>query len=142
MKRLASFTHASIFYSFLLVGCNTISPFSQIAYEQATSIKVDALRTMDKANESFLSHQSEVEVIKNNIEKAYEFAKDRPNNIESTKQWELMKDPKKNYIGGFFARWEKDSKLEPKFVNEAKGLISDQFDQIIGLESGKNKSSN
>ncbi|WP_201524803.1 hypothetical protein [Bordetella pseudohinzii] len=37
------------------------------------------------------------------------------------------------------ARWQSQKKLSPASVRESKGVISDQFDQIIELESGKRK---
>ena len=38
----------------------TISAFSPIAYEQATSLKVDALTVMDKATGSYADHEQDV----------------------------------------------------------------------------------
>ena len=125
---------------FTLSACSMIAIFSQKAYEQATSLKVDALAIMDKASEPFLKHQSEVEVLRLNIDKAYEYAKGRPKNDETTHQWEIIKNPSRNSLGGFLKRWEEDSILSAQFINEAKGIVSNGFDAVIGLESGKSKS--
>lgn len=125
----------------LLTGCSTISPFSQKAYEQATSLKVEALATMDKATDPFSSHQQAVEILKLNIEKAYEYAKGRPQNEDTTKQWAIIKDPSRNSLGGFLKRWEDKQTLTHAFIQEAKGLVSDGFDTVIELESGKHKTS-
>jgi hypothetical protein len=38
-------------------------------------------------------------------------------------------------------RWEKEGKLSEGFVEEARNIISDGFDTIIELESGKRKPS-
>ena len=115
----------------------TISTFSPIAYEQATSLKVDALALMDRATEPFADHRAETESLTVRLAKAYEFARGRPNNDISAQQWRILIDPERNLLGGFLARWRKESKLSPTFVTEAKGLVSDAFDTIIGLESGK-----
>ncbi len=124
----------------VLSGCSTISPFSQKAYEQATTLKVDALSTMNKATEPFASQKQNVEILKLNLEKAYEYAKGRPKNRETTDQWALIKNPSFNSLGGFLRRWEEKSTLQKDFIEEAKGLISDGFDTVIELESGKRKS--
>lgn len=129
---------------FLLAGvvasCGpTISTFSPIAYEQATSLKVDALAIMDRAIEPYADHRAEAESLMIRLAKAYEFAKGRPSNDVSTRQWRILIDPERNLLGGFLARWKKESRLSTTFVTEAKGLVADAFDTIIGLESGKIK---
>lgn len=117
----------------------TISTFSPIAYEQATSLKVDALGLMDRATEPYADHRADTESLTVRLAKAYEFAKGRPDNDISTEQWRILIDPGRNLLGGFLARWKKQSRLSTTFVTEAKGLVSDAFDTIIGLESGKLK---
>ncbi len=71
------------------------------------------------------------------LSKAYEYAKGRPNNEESTRQWALMRDPEENLLAGFLKRWEEQGSMPQPFVAEAKDIISDAFDTIIELESGK-----
>jgi hypothetical protein len=124
-----------------LVGCNSISPFSPEAYKQDTSLKVEALNIMDKALEPYNQHQKDVEVIELEMEKAYEYSKGRPKNEETTRQWEIIKNPSRNSLGGFFKRWKGEKTLNSSFIQEAKGEVSDGFDQVIELESGKIKSS-
>lgn len=126
----------------MLVGCSTISPFSQPAYEQATSLKVESLALMDKAVEPYGNHKKSVAELKLSIEKAYEYAKGRPKNKISTDQWSIIKDPSGNSLGGFLSRWEKNKKLTKGFVDNAKGLVSSGFDTVIELEGGKDKAEN
>lgn len=123
----------------ILSGCTTTAPFSQKAYEQATALKVEALTAMTKATEPFTSHKQDITTLKINIEKAYEYAKGRPMNSETTDQWALIKDPSRNSFGGFLKRWEDKTSLEEKFIEQAKGIVSDGFDTVIELESGKRK---
>lgn len=123
-----------------LSGCvSTISPFSPKAYEQATSLKVEALATMDKAFEPYANHKQAVDILKINLEKAYEYSSGRPLNIESTKQWSIIKDPSRNSLGGFLKRWEENTTLNKVFIEQSKSIVSDGFDEVIGLESGKLK---
>jgi len=123
----------------MTLSCASISLYSEAAYERATSLKVESLALMDSATEEFGDHQIAVEDLKIQLEKAYEFAKGRPNNEISTRQWEILKDPERHLLGGFLKRWEQDGRLSREFVIQAKGLVSDAFDAIIGLESGKIK---
>lgn len=131
------------FLGFLLtiavVSCSSISQFSQTAYNQAVSLKVESLSLMSYATEDYLDYNDEVEYLKKELNKAYEFAKGRPDNEISTKQWEILIDENRSLLGGFLKRWEEEGSLSETFVIEARLLVSDAFDTIIGLESGKIK---
>ncbi len=119
-------------------GCApSIAPFSERAYEQAVSLKVDALALMGDASEPYDDHRAEVETVRRDLAKAYEFARGRPKNDLSARQWAVLADPERNLLGGFLARWESQGTLSPVFAAEAQRLVADAFDTIIGLESGK-----
>jgi hypothetical protein len=119
-----------------LLQCASISPYSP-AYQYATSLKVESLMLMDKATEPYATHQAEVAALVTKIDIAYEYAKGRPKNEISARQWEILKAPNHHLLGGFLQRWKHESQLSGPFVTEAKGLVADAFDTIIGLESGK-----
>lgn len=126
----------------VLTGCPaTISPFNQKAYEQATSLKVEALSVMSKATEPFSKQKASVDALKLDVEKAYEYAKGRPKNEESITQWKIIIDPDRNSLFGFLRHWEEKTTLSPAFINEAKSLVAEGFDAVIELESGKRKES-
>jgi hypothetical protein len=131
----------SLIFCLFLMACTTISPFNQKAYEQATSLKAESSALMDKATKPFSECRSEVESLRLNLEKAYEYAKGLPKNEITTKQWEILKAPDGHLLGGFLKRWEEKSELSDAFIKAAKELISDGFDMIIELESGKRKPS-
>jgi hypothetical protein len=126
--------------SVLVVSCATISPFSPKAYENATSLKVEALAVMDLATEPYPDHSAEVHVLVIKVNQAYEYAKGMPKNEISTKQWEILKDPERHLLGGFLKKWEAESILLQGYIAEKKEQIGAAFDTIIGLESGKIKS--
>lgn len=124
----------------LLASCApSISQFSATAYEQATALKVEALSLMAKAIEPYAQHEADVSALTLRVAKAYEFAKGRPKNEISARQWAILADPTRNQLGGFLERWKRDSSLSPGFVAEMRGIVGDAFDTIIGLESGKLK---
>lgn len=138
-KILGVFSFAFVLVLLSLYACSHISPYSQFAYQQATSLKVEALALMDKATEPYENHKKQVEELQTKIEKAYEYVKGQPKNELSARQWEILKDPERNLLGGFLKRWKKESTLSNVFIKEAKGLVADAFDTISGLESGKIK---
>lgn len=125
-----------ILFLSVMASCSTISPFNQRAYEQATSLKAESLALMDKATKPFSESRSDVELLRLNTQKAYEYAKGLPKNEIITKQWEILKD---KLIGGFLKRWEEKSKLSEVSVRDAKTQVEEGFDMIIEVEGGKRK---
>lgn len=123
-----------------LTACGPrISTFNATAYEQATSLKVEARTLMDQATEPYDRHADDVRALELKLEKAHEFAKGRPKNALSARQWKLLKDPEGNLLGGFLTRWKDDSTLNAAYVREKKKQVTAAFDTIIELESGKIK---
>ena len=123
--------------SFIIWSCTTISVFSPEAYKQAVDLKVESLELMSFATMPYADFEDEVDYLQTELSKAYEFSKGRPNNEISTKQWEILINPDGNLLGGFLKRWEEEETLSQMFVDEMRTLVSDEFDTIIGLESGK-----
>ncbi|MCL6099013.1 MAG: hypothetical protein M1391_10600 [Bacteroidetes bacterium] len=139
MKSISFTQFKLLLIATLIVGCSSSAIFNQKAYEQATSLKVDVLNLMDKATGLYADNEKEINELKINVEKAYQYCLGLPNNDETIKQWEIIKDPERNSIMGFLKRWEAQKQLKRDFIDDAKSLVSDGFDQIIGLESGKVK---
>ncbi len=120
------------------ISCTpSIAPYSETAYNQAVGLKVDSLRLMERAETPFEGNTKRIQNLELELDKAYEFAKGRPRNEYSTRQWEILLDPDRNLLTGFFRRWEKFKTLSRPFIVEASEIVSDAFDTIIGLESGK-----
>lgn len=115
----------------------SISLHDHYAYTQATSLKVDSLKLMDRAVEDYSMHEDEVDDILTKIEKAHEYEKARPKNDETIKMWEILKDPDKDLLGGFFKMWKEKGKVSQFFIEEKKKQIVKAFDEIIELESAK-----
>jgi hypothetical protein len=89
------------------------------------------------ATTPYLDSVDEIAYLETELTKAYEFSKGRPDNEISTRQWEILINPDGNLLGGFLKRWEEEETLSQMFVTEMQVLVSDGFDTIIGLESGK-----
>lgn len=122
---------------FSIWSCSTISVFSPEAYKQAVDLKVESLNIMSFATSPFEDYQDDVATLRTELTKAYEFALGRPDNELSAEQWEILISEDGNLLGGFLKRWETEGELGEMFVTEMQSLVSDAFDTIIGLESGK-----
>jgi hypothetical protein len=123
----------------LLSACSLIAHYDQVAYEHATSAKVDTLALMDKATGSYSDHQKDVDALGIELDKAYEYDRGRSLNKITVAQWDILRDPNGNLVGGFLKMWKAKGSLGATFVSEKKIQIGKAFDQIIALESGKQK---
>ncbi len=126
----------------LTAGCSNLSAvYSEQAYQQAVTLKVESLLLMDKAVEPYSAHAQEVELLTKRLQIAYQYALGRPNNEITAEMWEILINPEKNLLGGFLARWEERGTLSRVFIEENQKIIADAFNTIIELESGKIKPS-
>lgn len=121
----------------ILAGCTLVARYDRAAYEHATSAKVDTLALMQKATGSYSDHEKEVEALVLQLDKAYEYDRGRQLNTITVAQWEVLRDPNRNLVGGFLKMWKAKGALNAAFVAEKKRQVADAFDQIIQLESGK-----
>jgi hypothetical protein len=120
-----------------LSACSLIAHYDQVAYEHATNAKVDTLALMGKATGSYDDHEKEVEALITQLDKAYEYDRGRSLNKITVAQWDVVRDPNRNLVGGFLKMWKAKGSLSATFIAEKKKQIADAFDQIIRLESGK-----
>lgn len=130
-----------LFVIFSLAGCATISTFDQHAYAQTTSAKVDALNVMGQATADYQKHEKSVAALQTELDKIYEYEKNRPKNEITVKMWKILLNENGHLLGGFLTRWKKEGHLNKTFISEEKKLMGSAFDQIAGLESHKIKKS-
>jgi len=128
---------SALIISLTIWSCSSISVFSPEAYKQAVDLKVESLELMSFATSHYDDNEESVTYLKTELRRAYEFALGRPNNELSTEQWKILINEEGNLLGGFLKRWEAEGTLSEMFVTEMQTLVSDAFDTIIGLESGK-----
>jgi outer membrane murein-binding lipoprotein Lpp len=137
MNRIRFQNLIAVLASLFLAGCALISNYDQVAYEHATSAKVDTLALMDKATGSYDEHQKEVDALVVELNKAYEYDRGRSLNKFTVAQWDVLRDPNGDLVGGFLKMWKAKGSLLPGVVTEKKIQIGKAFDKIIALESGK-----
>jgi hypothetical protein len=128
-----------IFLTASITACSTISAYDQTAYQQAVNTKVDALVLMDKAVEPYVNHRNDIAAFQTELQKAYEYERGRPLSKITLAQWDILRDPNRDLLGGFLKEWKQEGKLMPVYVERKKDQIGAAFDQIIQLESGKIK---
>lgn len=123
-----------------VAACTHIALYDQRSYELATSTKAEALITMNMATEPYLQHQHEVAALQLDMQKAYEYAHGQRKNEVIGQMWAKLNDPEGEALGGFLRRWKASGTLSEQYVAQKKLQIAEDFDQIIDLERGKNRS--
>jgi len=128
-----------ILFVWMLSACwgPKIGPYSEVAYQNATSLKAETLGIMEKATEPYDAHKVEVENLFVEVNKAHEFVKGVPSNSISSQQWEILIKRDGDLIGKFFSRWSESKILTKTYIDEFKPIVSDAFDEIICLEANK-----
>jgi hypothetical protein len=139
MKIAPSRTFILAFLWLSFTACALIANYDRVAYEHATNAKVDTLALMNKATDSYEAHEKEVEALTNELDKAYEYDRGRQLNKITAAQWDVLRDPNRNLVGGFLKIWKTKGTLGATFVAEKKRQVAEAFDQIIQLESGKTR---
>ncbi|MDQ7084134.1 MAG: hypothetical protein Q9M36_04030 [Sulfurovum sp.] len=128
---------SAIILTLLLLGCTSIAPFNQIAYEKATSVKARSMLLMSKATQPYTTHKDEIAILLLEAQQGYEYAKGRPKNQQSSAQWAIILSPQRHSLGGFLHKWKLEKTLSSFYIQEAQKLIGRHFDYISSLESGK-----
>ena len=140
LKLTRQLTLVLVLYSF--AACASISSFDQYAYTQTTSLKVDALNAMSLATKEYSASEKTVQELQTNLQKVYEYEKNRPKNEITLQLWDKLLDANGHLLGGFIKRWQNETKLNAGFVEEEKKIVAEAFDQIAGMESHKIKTPN
>lgn len=117
----------------------TIAVFDQHAYENATSLKAEALALMDEATTPFSQLDAEVKDLMIRVEAAYEYARGLPENEITAEQWEILAAPDGSLLGGFFALWAQQGTMSAAGIAASKSNVAAAFDTIIELEAAKIK---
>ncbi len=140
LKPLPGFSVTALLFLLFFTSCNpVISQFSQHAYKETTSLKVDALLLMDKATENYEKHREEADLLHRNLMKLMEYERNRPLNQVTRDMWEILTDPEGNLLGSFLKRWENQGPQNAAYIVQKKKQVGNAFDQIAQLESKKTK---
>jgi len=121
----------------VLCGCQTISTYDEHAYALQTSCLADILKLVDVANTPYDSNADQIKAVSLNVERAYEYDRNRPLNQIQVKQWDIVRDPAQGSFAGFLAHWKAHGTLSNTYITEKKKQIAIQFDAMTTLEAGK-----
>ncbi|MEM6637244.1 MAG: hypothetical protein AAF667_15290 [Pseudomonadota bacterium] len=116
-----------------------ISPYNEQAYRNATELKARSLDLVARSGEPYSRYSDEVADLALDVNAAYEYAAGLPDNRVVTNQWNILRDPDGNLLGGFITQWRESGTLSSFFREELSGQIAEGFDQIICVEANKGR---
>ena len=127
----------------LLGACAAlISPYSEEAYRNATSLKARSLALIAQSDEPYPAHSDQADQLMVDVDTAYEYVKGRTGNEVSVQQWAVIRDPAGGLLGEFIPRWQQAGKISAALSAESAILIARGFDTIICVEASKRAATN
>jgi hypothetical protein len=110
-----------------------------VAIKNATDFRVEVELLIDKAVDPPSKHEQSINFVRLRGKQAYEYARAKWSNDQSTRQWEIMLDEDRQMLGGFLSLWEsRGSGFSLAFLSEVKKNILEGIDEIVRLERSKN----
>ena len=122
----------------LIIFNSCASQFDQIAYDNAIEARTEALNVISKANTPYLENVSEIDSLRVNFNKYYNYEKTRKNNSVTIKLWKLAKS-ENGTVFNSVNLWKKKDVLNSILIEDFKIQIASFFDQITKLELKKKK---
>ena len=87
------------------------STYDQLSYEKVTASKAEVLNLMTKAIMPYDDNKAAIEEVFLDVNKAYQYDKQRPLNRITIAMWDLIRDPNRDTYAGFLVIWKQKGML-------------------------------
>lgn len=111
--------------------------FDQHSLDNTIRLKEKSLELINTSTETYDKHLAEAETLKKELQETANYEKNRKNNNETARQWQIMADPERNMMGKFLTLWQKQGKCSSVFISEFYKNVEQGYNAIIDLEKGK-----
>lgn len=128
-----------ILFSSALMSCALISKFDQNSLDAEKKLKYESLSLMANATQSSDGFTAQIKALQADLstEIAYEMGKGKKN-LATQQELKILSDPHK-LLGRFLQDWQTKKTLSQAYIDEESKLVGDAWDQLITLESSKEK---
>lgn len=116
-----------------------IAAYDSYSHQKTVALKVRTDQLISKSQESYTMHQNETTALLLELQQQFAYEKSKPNNAITIAMWSRIIGNEKTLLPQFFILWKQKEKLSPAFTKESTKQINDAFDQIISLETNKEK---
>lgn len=121
----------------VLISCSGLR-YSTSAYNDDVAIKQKAITLIQKSSEAYSSHAAEIDNLKAEVLRAYEYEKSRKGNNSSVAMWSEVINAKGNLFD-YFNTWKSGNQMSPAMATESAAQIEKLLNAIVELESNKKK---
>lgn len=125
----------------LLSSCQItkMAVYDSYSHQKTVALKVRTNKLIAQATQSYTAHSSAMELLTTELTLLYEYEKSRPNNTVTIAMWSRLVGNPQTLIPKFTALWKEKDQLNPAFAEASTKQLNDVFDQIITLETRKEK---
>lgn len=125
----------------ILTSCQITktTAYDSYSHQKTVALKVRTDQLISKSQESYTMYQTEATALLLEMEQQLAYEKSKPNNTITLAMWSKIIGNEKTLLPQFFIIWKQKEKLSPAFTKESTKQINDAFDQIISLETNKEK---
>jgi hypothetical protein len=125
----------------LLTSCQVIKITTYDSYSHQKTIELKA-RTNTLAllsTNAYSNHQEEANILISELNQHLNYEKNKPNNDITVAMWSRITGNEQTLLPKFLSLWKQNNKLNPSFAEESAKQFDEAFDQIITLETSKQK---
>ena len=92
-----------------------------------------------RSDQPFATYSQQADSLLMSLHLQYEYETNRPDNAITSAMWFKLIGNKESLLPRFVTHWKQKEKLNPSFTEESSRQMSQLFDQIITLETTKEK---
>ncbi|MCL9804188.1 hypothetical protein NAT51_01535 [Flavobacterium amniphilum] len=137
MKTLFKFTAVFL----LLTSCQVIkiTTYDSYSHQKAIELKAKTNTLALLSTNAYTNHQEEANLLINELNSHLDYEKNKPNNEVTVMMWSKIAGNEQTLLPKFLSLWKQNNKLNPSFAGESAKQFNEAFDQIIILETAKQK---
>ncbi|NAS13080.1 hypothetical protein [Poritiphilus flavus] len=124
--------------SIFVLSCASI--YDHYTFTETLNTKVQVERLILNSKEPFADHRTEVDALKNQMQKMMLYEQSKNKNQITQKMWNYM-NREDSAIQDFLRTWEAQGTMSEVFTEEFSPQITKAFDLMVDYESKKTKAS-
>lgn len=137
MKTLFKFTAVFL----LLTSCQVIkiTTYDSYSHQKAVELKAKTNALALLSTNAYASHQEDANILISELNSHLDYEKNKPNNEVTVMMWSRITGNEETLLPKFLSLWKQNNKLNSSFAEESAKQFDEAFDQIITLETSKQK---
>jgi hypothetical protein len=137
MKTLFKFTAVFL----LLTSCQVIkiTTYDSYSHQKAIELKARTNTLALLSTNAYSNHQEEANILISELNQHLNYEKNKPNNDITVAMWSRITGNEETLLPKFVSIWKQNDKLNSSFAEESAKQFDEAFDQIITLETSKQK---